>query len=261
MAINIFDTDFIFNLEGLIPLLPNRSICCLFLTNKHIKQYIESDEGCLRLIDERVEELVEDNPDRVSNMPMTTLMKRLSLYTFKGCMMCGAKRIRKVYEAFQMRLCRKCLYDNTIEEYYLKRFYGMQEDSFRHLPHTISEIYIRNRRVGLCTLTHYWKETIEQILGRRLRDMDEERHKELEERVREEKARESAAQDRRNERQRKRDAYFAEWHRIFCEHIENPMPLNQLMKNEYFCGLYGRRIKHTEDTKKVHKLYENIMNS
>lgn len=60
---------------------------------------------------------------------------KLRLAGFNGCMLCGAKSIRKVYWEFSIRCCKDCLIEHSLAENTLKHTFKLQPSTFQHLPH------------------------------------------------------------------------------------------------------------------------------
>ena len=87
---------------------------------------------------------------------------KLRLAGFVGCLLCGAKAIRKVYWEFNTRCCKSCLIQHSIAEYYLKENYGLDPSSFQHLPNREVDLY--RPHVRSFTMTTYWKDHLLPVL-------------------------------------------------------------------------------------------------
>lgn len=96
--------------------------------------------------------------------PALTIKTRdlLRLAGFNGCMLCGAKAIRKVYWEFSIRCCRDCLLKHSIAENTLKHTFALQPATFQHLPHRLVEMY--KPRAGSFSFNTYWKAHFVPIL-------------------------------------------------------------------------------------------------
>jgi len=87
---------------------------------------------------------------------------KLRLAGFNGCMLCGAKSIRKVYWEFSIRCCEDCLIEHSLAENTLQYTFKLQPSSFQHLPHREVQIYMSN--CGSFTFDTYWKPHLLPIL-------------------------------------------------------------------------------------------------
>lgn len=66
---------------------------------------------------------------------------KLRLAGFNGCMLCGAKSVRKVYWEFSIRCCKDCLTEHSLAENTLKHTFHLQPSTFQHLPHREVQMY------------------------------------------------------------------------------------------------------------------------
>ena len=118
-----------------------------------------------------------------------TCLDRMKLHFDVGCQMCGLPRVRKVTAAFGVRVCKDCLFDNTVSCYRLVNDFFVPRNRFVHLPHTQAEMFrpSNGRRYGggSFTLDFFWIDDVERELGAPL---DEWRRRVGEERLREKKA-------------------------------------------------------------------------
>eukprot|EP00960_Hanusia_phi_P055003 762836-Hanusia_phi.AAC.8 len=159
-----------------------------------------------------------------------------------------------------MRLCKECLYKNTIERYYLETKYRINLDVYENLPHTRFDMYMKNYALsGYMTLHHYWKPTIENRIGKTFAEIDEELRQEEEERLAEINRINEEKKQKQREKENRKIEYYETWHNIFQQHIEHVQSLQQLLTNEKFKSLYSRRIKHTNNVVKIHKIYRSLM--
>ena len=86
----------------------------------------------------------------------------LRLAGFNGCMLCGAKAIRKVYWEYSIRCCKECLLKNSLAEAHLKKEFGLLPASFEHLPHRQVQMY--KPHAGTFTFNAYWKPDLLPVL-------------------------------------------------------------------------------------------------
>lgn len=98
---------------------------------------------------------------------------KLMLYTFTGCQFCKTPRIRKIYEEFQIRCCKECLYARTISSYQLKKEYDIDENKLKNLPYISKDMY--TYRVGYYTLYFYQIQDVERKLGKTLQQIAQEK--------------------------------------------------------------------------------------
>ena len=84
----------------------------------------------------------------------------LRLAGFNGCMLCGAKAIRKVYWEFSIRCCKDCLLEHSLAEKHIKQKYALEPSSFQHLPHRQVQLY----HAGSFTIRTYWKAHLLPVL-------------------------------------------------------------------------------------------------
>ena len=87
---------------------------------------------------------------------------KLRLAGFNGCMLCGAKSIRKVYWEFSIRCCKDCLIEHSLAENTLKHTFKLQPSTFQHLPHR--EVQMYKPHAGSFTFKTYWKPHLLPIL-------------------------------------------------------------------------------------------------
>ena len=87
---------------------------------------------------------------------------KLRLAGFNGCMLCGAKSIRKVYWEFSIRCCKDCLIEHSLAENTLKHTFKLQPSTFQHLPHR--EVQMYKPHAGSFTFNTYWKPHLLPIL-------------------------------------------------------------------------------------------------
>ncbi|DBA77893.1 TPA: hypothetical protein ACH3X2_008320 [Trebouxia sp. C0005] len=87
---------------------------------------------------------------------------KLRLAGFNGCMLCGAKSIRKVYWEFSIRCCKDCLIEHSLAENTLKHTFKLQLSTFQHLPHR--EVQMYKPHAGSFTFNTYWKPHLLPIL-------------------------------------------------------------------------------------------------
>ncbi len=87
---------------------------------------------------------------------------KLWLAGFNGCMLCGAKSIRKVYWEFSIRCCKDCLIEHSLAENTLKHTFKLQPSTFQHLPHR--EVQMYKPHAGSFTFKTYWKPHLLPIL-------------------------------------------------------------------------------------------------
>ncbi len=108
--------------------------------------------GELKIIPRSVKERVPDT-------------RIVSLCLDRGCQMCGAKGVRKIYwemggGAMGCRVCRDCLETNTIEKYYIEKEFGRIGAStiMDGLPRMEVESY--RPKIGHITLTFFWRDDV-----------------------------------------------------------------------------------------------------
>lgn len=89
--------------------------------------------------------------------------KCLLLYSLIGCQFCQKARIRKIYEEFQVRCCKDCLYNKTISDYNLKTNYLVDKSKVNNLPSITTDMW--NRKIGSYTLIFYWIDDVEEHIG------------------------------------------------------------------------------------------------
>jgi hypothetical protein len=82
----------------------------------------------------------------------------LNLVVETGCEFCNAKRIRKVYWPFKVRLCESCLYSNTINSVTVISDYGLAKHHFIDRPHNTRNMYTPH--TGSYTSYFYWKSDV-----------------------------------------------------------------------------------------------------
>jgi len=87
---------------------------------------------------------------------------KLRLAGFNGCMLCGAKSIRKVYWEFSIRCCKDCLIAHSLAENTLKHTFKLQPSTFQHLPKR--EVQMYKPHAGSFTFNTYWKPHLLPIL-------------------------------------------------------------------------------------------------
>jgi len=88
---------------------------------------------------------------------------KLRLAGFNGCMLCGAKSIRKVYWEFSIRCCKDCLIEHSLAENTLKHTFKLQPSTFQHLPHRELQMY--KPHAGSFTFKTYWKPILQEEHG------------------------------------------------------------------------------------------------
>ncbi|KAL3136255.1 hypothetical protein ABBQ32_007264 [Trebouxia sp. C0010 RCD-2024] len=133
------------------------------------------------------------------NLAMTVMPRdKLRLAGFVGCMLCGAKSIRKVYWEFNVRCCKDCLIKHSVAEYYLKEEYSLDPKSFQHLPSRQVELY--HPRKGAFTMRTYWKDHLLPVLR------EERNVQSFEEFVEQKKAEKQQEMDRKNQEGQVKDA-------------------------------------------------------
>ncbi|KAL3152928.1 hypothetical protein ABBQ38_012231 [Trebouxia sp. C0009 RCD-2024] len=132
--------------------------------------------------------------------PAMTVMPRdkLRLAGFVGCMLCGAKSIRKVYWEFSVRCCKDCLIQHSVAEYILKEEYGLDPKSFQHLPSREVELY--HPRKGAFTMKTYWKDHLLPVL------QQEHNVQSFEEFVEQKESGKKQEMDRKNQEEQVKDA-------------------------------------------------------
>jgi hypothetical protein len=108
-----------------------------------------------------------DNPSYIRSpaIDMLNHSSALSLMCDKGCQICKAPRIRKIYPEFAVRCCERCLYDNTISDYRLENDYMVDSKTLLcQLPFTKKDMY--SPRIGYYTLRFFWKKDVSRVIGK-----------------------------------------------------------------------------------------------
>lgn len=89
----------------------------------------------------------------------------VSLCLGRGCQMCGTKGIRKIYwemggGAKGCRVCRDCLEENTIENYYIEKEFGVI--GARRITAGLPRIEVQSYRprIGNIILTFFWYDDV-----------------------------------------------------------------------------------------------------
>eukprot|EP00960_Hanusia_phi_P006473 185154-Hanusia_phi.AAC.12 len=232
--------------------LDDTAICLLPRVSKVFTQILQSSDEIQRNIQARLDRIPGAASRQSRERP---LIAQLAVYTLKGCMLCPNSRIRKIYHPFQRRLCKQCLYANTIERYYLVS-YGIDEAILQDLPCTETNFY---KNGNYYILHHFWKGDVHKITGK---TVDQWREDFLERQRLEKERKEAEVRNRqlkRDERIQNRRRYCDEWHRILSMHFEETPPLSALRENAYMQDLYRRKIKHSENRLKMISIHEKIM--
>ncbi|CAG8573307.1 11715_t:CDS:2 [Ambispora gerdemannii] len=80
----------------------------------------------------------------------------------RGCQLCGAKQVHKVYWAFRVRICRKCYEAKTVSEYRVHEDPRFRSPKFLHgLPYFQTTLWSRSSRRSF-NCKFYWLEDVER---------------------------------------------------------------------------------------------------
>lgn len=135
---------------------------------------------------------------KITHALTVTARDKLRLAGFVGCMLCGAKSIRKVCWEFSIRCCKDCLIQHSVAEYYLKEEYGLEPTCFQHLPSRQVELY--HPRKGSFKITTYWKDHLLPVLQQKHNAQS------FEEFVEQKKAEKAQELDRKNQEDKVKDS-------------------------------------------------------
>lgn len=161
-----------------------RDKCSLGLTNKTLSKMIYGEstnrmrEESEHITSSLSEYLVDDELERRADECGLKLSIRdgdikrsavMQLLFGKGCMFCAKKRIRKVYQPFNIRCCIDCLYDRTVSSYALNTLYGVSDRAmmrtFKDIPFMPVEKFNPNSSYyRYYTMHFYWIETVERVI-------------------------------------------------------------------------------------------------
>lgn len=118
--------------------------------------------------EEQFEKLLKNQSNKNINYSDKKLLYKhiIRLYYYTGCEFCKIKGVIKVYVEFGVRCCINCLYERTINEYYLVNDYFVSEDILNQ--NRCREIDSYHYKFGAHTSKYFWKADFEKYLHKKL---------------------------------------------------------------------------------------------
>jgi hypothetical protein len=89
------------------------------------------------------------------SLKIVSQRRALELVCLTGCECCYAPRIRKVAWHFKTRVCKECMYKNTISDYRLGSDHNLKATALLALPHTTVDSY--RPSFGSFTQQFFWR--------------------------------------------------------------------------------------------------------
>jgi hypothetical protein len=151
----------------LVPCLDNTDMLRLCKISKlwHNQVLAKSNPSAWKLTARRVYEhyQTDQSMDFASLLP-SQYKCFVELYTYSGCQLCDAPRIRKVYSMYKVRCCEACVRTHTISEYQLKLQYGIHASSLQSLSYRNVKSW--NKHFGDTEFKCYWIADVEKLVLR-----------------------------------------------------------------------------------------------
>lgn len=95
-----------------------------------------------------------------NNLPIKDVVRLVGKL---GCEFCKAPRIRKIYKEFRVRCCQACLYQRSINEYYLISEYLIPQNLLKGCKYRNVQLYNNHR--GHYMAKYYWNDDVTRAVG------------------------------------------------------------------------------------------------